>query len=268
MLVHDRYNAPVAEKVLRSTAGTVARLRAAGCVFAEEEAALLVEAAAGDPAALESTTVRREAGEPLEAILGWAELGGLRIRLLPGVFVPRQRSLLLAELAVAREPRTLLDLGCGSGALAAVVRDRVPGAEVWAADADLIAVACARLNLPADRVLESDLFEGLPSGLRGSFDVILAHLPYVPHDRIALMPREARDHEPHTALDGGHDGLDLQRRAVAEAPRWLAPGGAVVLASSDAQAPVTASLLEDAGLTASVHRDEERDATAVVGVRS
>ncbi|UDY22889.1 putative protein N(5)-glutamine methyltransferase [Nocardioides sp. Kera G14] len=243
------------EKVL------ISRLRAAGCVFAEEEAGLLLEAASGPE--LEELVVRREAGEPLEAILGWAEFDGLRIQVLPGVFVPRQRSLLLVETAASLAPRTLLDLGCGSGALAAAVRRRLPDLEVWATDLDPVAIACARLNLPPEHVVHGDLFEPLPARLR--FDVILAHLPYVPSREVELMPREAKDHEPLTALDGGDDGLDLQRRAIAEAPRRLAPGGAIIVASSDAQAPTSVGFMESAGLEAEVVRDEERDATVVVG---
>lgn len=248
----------------RFAARLTARLRAAGCVFAEEEAELLIEAAEGEP--LEELVGRREAGEPLEAILGWAEFDGQRVRVLPGVFVPRQRSLLLVELAAARAPRRLLDLGCGSGALAAAVRRRVPGLKVWATDVEPTAVACARLNLPGADVLEGDLFEPLPPGLLA--DVIVAHLPYVPTAEVELMPREAREHEPLTALDGGADGLDPQRRAIAQAPAWLAPRGALLVASSAGQAPTSLRLMEEAGLRAELVGDDEREATVVIGTNS
>ena len=94
---------------------------------------------------------------------------------------------------------------------------RVPTAEVYAADLDPAAVACARRNLPEDRVFEGDLFEPLPDDLRGRVDVLVVNAPYVPTDAIATMPPEARDHEHRIALDGGVDGLDVQRRVIAEA---------------------------------------------------
>ena len=241
-----------------------ARLRSAGCVFAEEEAELLVSATT-DPAALEAMVVRREAGEPLETVLGWAAFAGLRVACAPGVFVPRRRSELLVSLAAAAAPTRVLDLGCGTGALAAAVLARRPEAEAWAVDIDPAAVDCARRNLPPERVLLGDLYEPLPAALR--FDVILANAPYVPTDRIALMPPEARDHEHRVALDGGPDGLAVQRRAIAGAPGRLAPGGVLLIESSRHQAPATAALLREAGLAVEIHADDDLDATAVSGRR-
>ncbi len=86
----------------RLTSAVVARLRSAGCVFAEDEAALLLDAAAGEPDALERLVVARVSGEPLEQLLGWVAFGGRRVAVGPGVFVPRVRTELLAELAAAR----------------------------------------------------------------------------------------------------------------------------------------------------------------------
>ncbi|MFE6650077.1 putative protein N(5)-glutamine methyltransferase [Nocardioides sp. NPDC057772] len=246
--------------------GLVARLRAAGCVFAEDEAALL-EAEPVSPQEREAMVVRRVAGEPLELILGWAEFCGLRIRVAPGVFVPRQRSALMVDLAVhATEDSTtrrVLDLGCGTGALGAAVFARIQGAEVWATDIDPAAVACAQQNLPPDRVLLGDLYDPLPDGLE--FDLILANAPYVPTAQIRNMPPEARDHEHHVALDGGADGLDVQRRVIDQAPKHLTPGGVLVVEASQEQAPVTASLMREQGLVAEVHHDEELYATVVTG---
>ncbi|TQL66566.1 release factor glutamine methyltransferase [Nocardioides albertanoniae] len=254
--------------------GLVARLRAAGCVFAEEEAALLLGEAVS-PQEREAMVVRRVAGEPLEAVLGWAELCGLRVRVAPGVFVPRQRSALMVELAVdhlgrpsrqARRP-VVLDLGCGTGALGAVVAARVSGVEVWATDIDPAAVDCARTNLPArGQVLLGDLFDPLPRDL--VFDVILANAPYVPTTRIADMPPEARDHEHRVALDGGEDGLDVQRRVIAQAPDHLVPGGILVVEAGEDQAPIAAGLMRDQGLAAEIRHDEETYATAVSGTKA
>ncbi len=189
----------------------------------------------------------------------------MRVVVTPGVFVPRQRSVLLVELAAAVVQRRLLDLCCGSGAIGVAVAARVPEIEVWASDQDPAAVACARRNLPAGRVLRGDLYAGLPGDLRRRFDVVAVNAPYVPTGAIATMPPEARNHEPPVALDGGPDGVDLHRRVASGARDWLTPGGRLVVETSRTQAPLTAAAVTAAGLAAEVVRDDERDATAVVG---
>jgi release factor glutamine methyltransferase len=238
--------------------GLAARLRGAGCVFAEQEAALLVEAAE-DAAALESLTERREAGEPLEQLLGWVEFCGLRLAVAPGVFVPRQRTALLVDDAVtlAGPGAVVLDLGCGVGAIAAAVRAAVPGVEVYAVDIDPAAVACARRNLPPERVLAGDLYDPLPPELRGRVDVVVANAPYVPTDEIARMPREARDHEHRVALDGGPDGLVVQRRVIAGAPAWLRPGGHLLVETGRSQLEGTTAAFREAGFEVLVTTDDE-----------
>jgi len=243
----------------------VLALRAAGCVFAEEEAALLVEAASGE--SLDALVARRVAGEPLEQVLGWAEFCGLRLVVEPGVFVPRQRSRLLVHeaLPLVHKGSVVVDLCCGVGALGAALVDAVPGAELHAADIDPAAVRCARVNLAGAGVWEGDLYDALPAGLRGRVDVLVVNAPYVPTDEIAMMPPEARDHEHRVALDGGADGLDLHRRIVAGAGEWLAPGGHLLIETSRRQAPVTVAVFEAAGLAARVVTDDDLDATAVVG---
>ena len=216
----------------------VATLRAAGCVFAEDEARLLLDAATDD-ADLARMVAERVAGTPLELVVGYAEFCGLRITVAPGVFVPRQRTADLVRRAAGglRAGDVAVDLCCGTGALGAALLDTVPGIEVHAADLDPDAVACARRNLDPDRVHEGDLYAALPTGLRGRVAVILANAPYVPTDAIALMPPEARDHEHRVALDGGADGLDIQRRVIAEAPAWLRPGGRVLVESEPRAGP-------------------------------
>jgi release factor glutamine methyltransferase len=236
----------------------VERLRAAGCVFAEDEADLLL--AAGGP--VEELVARRSAGEPLEHLLGWASFCGRRVVVEPGVFVPRRRTELLAALALPHvSPGTVVvDLCCGTGAIGVVLAEH--GAEVHGVDVDPAAVHCARRNL--ERVYAGDLYAALPSRLRGRVDVIVANAPYVPTGALALMPPEARDHEPRRALDGGADGLDVQRRIVTGAAAWLRPGGHLVLETSATQARAGAALLEAAGMSAQIHRDDDRDATAVL----
>ncbi len=243
----------------------VARLRAAGCVLAEEEARLLRQAATGTD--LEALAARRAAGEPLEHVVGWAGFLGLRVPVGPGVFVPRPRTELLAEraLRLARPGAVVVELCCGAGAVALVVATRCPGARVHAADVDPAAVALARATLAPHgaQVHEGDLYAALPDALRGRVDLLLANAPYVPSGSVRLMPAEARDHEPRVALDGGPDGLDVQRRVVAGAPDWLAPGGHLLVETSAAQAPLTLGLAAAAGLHGRVLRDEDLDATAV-----
>lgn len=246
----------------------VARLRAAGCVFAEDEARLL-RAAATTSAELDALVERRVDGAPLETLLGWAEFCGLRIVVEPGVFVPRQRTAFLVEQAamLARPRDVVVDLCCGSGAVGAAIAAAVPGVEVWAADIEPAAVRCARRNLPPDRVYEGDLYAALPTHLRGRVDLLVVNAPYVPTDAIATMPPEARDHEPRVALDGGVDGLDVQRRVAADAPAWLRPGGALLIETGADQAPHTAAAFDAAGLAPRVTHSEDLYATVVVGMR-
>ena len=245
----------------------VARLRAAGCVFAEDEARLLIEAAAA-PSELDTLVERRAAGTPLEHVLRWADFCDLRIVLDEGVFVPRRRSELLAReaIALARPDAVVLDLCCGSGAVGAAIAAAVDG-EVHAADIDPAAVRCARRNLPTAHLSVGDLFDPLPASLRRRVDVLVANAPYVPTDAIALLPTEARDHETRIALDGGADGLDVQRRVIAEAPRWLSPAGHLLVETSQGQAFGTMAAFERSGLRARVVRDEDLDATVVIGRR-
>lgn len=244
-------------------------MRAAGCVYAEDEADLLI-ADAPDDAELERMTARRVAGEPLEAILGWAEFCGLRIALDSGVFVPRLRTSFLVRLALplVREGDLVLDLCCGSGAVGAAIEAGLPEGlfELWAADIDPAAIRSARRNIRGTAV-EGDLFAALPVRLLGGFTVIVVNAPYVPSEEIAMMPSEARVHEPRAALDGGLDGADMQRRVVAAAGDWLSERGTLIIETSRSQAPLTVAAFEHAGWTAHVERSDELEATAVVGTR-
>ncbi|WP_063058174.1 putative protein N(5)-glutamine methyltransferase [Nocardia sienata] len=256
------------------TADITRRLRAAGCVFAEEEARLLSDAATSDEE-LAGLLARRIAGTPLEHLLGWVQFRGLRIGVRDGVFVPRQRSALLVDEALAlaadRPVHTVVDLCCGSGALglALLTGLRPRPVELVAADIDPVAVACARDNLTAvgGRVHQGDLFDALPDGLRGRIDILLANTPYVPSGQIARLPPEAREHEPQVALDGGPDGLALARRTASAATEWLAPGGSLLIEIGVDQMPAATELLTAGGLTARIVRSPDLDATVAVGRR-
>ena len=247
-------------------AGLVARLRSAGCVFAEHEVAVL-EHSAGSRGELERMVSERITGHPLEQLVGWAEFDGLHVVVTPGVFVPRRRSELLVRLAAELLPSAgvLVELCCGSGAIAAAVVHRRPDVVVLAADLDDAAVRCAAANLGADRVVQGDLYDALPPTTRRQVDVVVANAPYVPSDEVRLMPREARDHEPLLALDGGADGAEVHRRIAAGVPPWLAPGGVLVVETSLALASRSTAAFVAGGLTAELVHDESLEASAVVG---
>jgi release factor glutamine methyltransferase len=269
--------------------GVAARLRAAGCVFAEEEARLLV-AAASSPAEIASAVERRVAGYPLEHILGWAQFCGLRIELDAGVFVPRRRTELLVNEAAALlsadlppngrfqkglprerrdgvEPAVVVDLCCGSGAVGVAIASRIEGLELHAADIDPAAVDCARRNLArvGGEVHHGDLFGALPPAIKGRVRVLAVNAPYVPTGAIDTMPHEAREHEPLLSLDGGADGLDFHHRVAEEAAAWLQPGGNLIIETSERQAGRTAAILKRAGFAVRTVHSDELDGTVVVG---
>ena len=252
----------------RSRSVIVTRLRAAGCVFAEDEARLLISAARTQ-ADLAAMVDRRAAGLPLEHVLGWAEFCGLRIAVDPGVFVPRRRTEFLVHQAAARPGTVVVDLCCGSGAVGAALVAALDRVELYAVDVDPAAVRCARRNVAAagGQVYEGDLYEPLPATLRGRVDVLVANAPYVPTDAVGLLPPEARIHEPRVALDGGADGLDVLRRVTAAAPPWLAPGGHLLVETSERQAPQAVETVAHNGLIPRVARSDKLNATVVIGTR-
>ncbi|WP_329568583.1 putative protein N(5)-glutamine methyltransferase [Kitasatospora sp. NBC_01266] len=245
----------------------VSQLRAAGCVFAEDEADLIL-ATADTPEQLAAMIEQRVAGFPLEHVLGWADFHGLRITLDPGVFVPRRRTEFLVDCAaeLTAPGALVIDLCCGSGALGAALAAAVDGGiDLHAADVDPAAVACARRNLPAGaHAYAGDLFDPLPTRLRGRVATLLANVPYVPTEDIALLPTEARVHEARVALDGGADGLDVLRRVAAAAPSWLAPGGHLLFETSERQVAHAVAAVRAAGLSVEIRTDEELDATVIV----
>jgi release factor glutamine methyltransferase len=248
----------------------VSRLRSAGCVFAEDEAQLIISTAR-TPADLTAMVDRRVSGLPLEHVLGWAEFCGLRIVVDSGVFVPRRRTEFLVgeAVALARPGAVVVDLCCGSGAVGAAIAASLDEVELHAVDVDPAAVRCARRNVAAagGGVYEGDLYEPLPATVRGRADILIASAPYVPTEAIGLLPPEARLYEPRMALDGGADGLETVRRVIAGAPLWLAPGGHLLVETSERQAARTADAVTRAGLIARVAGSDDLDATAVIGTR-
>jgi release factor glutamine methyltransferase len=240
----------------------VARLRAAGCVAAEEEAAQLLRVARG-PAALEALLVRRVAGEPLAWIVGSVLFCGVRVVVHPGVYVPRWQSQDLARRAGGLLPEggTAVDLCTGAGAVARVLQAR---GRVVATDLDPAAVACARVN-GVDALL-GDLDQPLPPALLGAVDVMTAVVPYVPAEELRFLPRDVVAHEPRRALDGGPGGLTFLLASVTRSIRWLRPGGWLLLELGGDQAATVARAMGDAGFVdVAVRTDEDGDDRAIEG---
>jgi len=233
-----------------------ARLAAAGCVAADEEAAELT-AAAPDGSTLEAWITRRENGEPFAWIVGTAPFCGHSVRVDRGVYVPRPQSEELARRAAALLPDhgAAADICTGSGAVAVHVARAVPTALVVGIDRDLRSAQCARTNGVAAVV--GDLGESLRTA---AFDVVTAVAPYVPTDQLRYLPADVQRYEPRFALDGGEDGLELIRRIVVVARRVLRPGGWLVLEVGGDQDAALAPVLDGEGfLPPVVWSDEDGD---------
>ncbi|WP_416965580.1 putative protein N(5)-glutamine methyltransferase [Streptomyces sp. Agncl-13] len=252
-----------------SSASVVSALRAAGCVFAEDEARLILSAAR-TPDELAAMVDRRVAGLPLEHVVGWAEFSGLRITVGPGVFVPRRRTEFLVEQALAHAPdaSVVVDLCCGTGAVGAALAAALGRVELHAADIDPVATRCAGRNVAAygGHVHTGDLYAALPDALRGRVDILAANVPYVPTDEVGLLPAEAREYEPLVALDGGTDGLDILREVATGAPDWLTPGGCLLVETSERQLPSAVEAFRRAGLETRSAYSEKLYANVVIGV--
>jgi release factor glutamine methyltransferase len=199
---------------------------------------------------------RRRAGEPVAYLLGTREFYGRPFRVDRRVLIPRPDTETLVEAALARTRHVslcarVLDLCTGSGCVAISLARERPTTRVLGVDLSEDALAVARenaLRLGAVNAgfLRSDLYEALPPGAR--FELITANPPYIPDAEIAALQPDIRDYEPRVALSGGPDGLDVIRRIVAGAPRWLAPGGVLAIEVGAGQADGAAALFERAGL--------------------
>jgi len=241
----------------------------AGFVAADEEADELLARATGDAELLDSLVGRRLTGEPLAWITGSVSFCGLEIRVDPGVYVPRWQSELLARRAVERLPATgsAIDLCTGAGAIAKTLMTQRPGARVVASDVDERAVACARAN--GIEVYCGDLFAPLPHALHGRVDVVVGVVPYVPTPELGLLRRDTFAFESPLSYDGGDDGTAILRRAIADAPRFLRPGGALLLELGAEQPEALADDLAGAGYPeVTVLLDEDGDVRAIEAIRA
>ena len=242
-------------------------LARAGFVAADEEAVELLEAANGDRTRLISLAHRRIRGEPLAWITGQAVFGELTLAIDPGIYVPRWQSLELASRAAGHLPESgrAIDLCTGSGVIAAAMRLRRPSARIVGTDCDPGAVACARGNGVDAR--RGDLFDPVPSEFEGSTDVVVAVVPYVPTSALALLPHDTRTFEAASHYHGGLDGTDVLRRVIAGAPRFLRPGGTLLLELGGNQDEVVRPQLDELGYAAvEVWEDEDGDVRGIEAV--
>jgi len=245
-------------------ADVTARLRAAGCVAAGEEAAELVARAGPDGAVLARLVGRRCTGEPLAWIVGVVRFCGEVVAVHPGVYVPRPQSESLALEALSRLPDdgVAVDLCTGSGALAVVLARRRPAARVVATEIDPAAAGCARAN--GVEVFVGDMTAPLPASLAGRVDVVTGVVPYVPAGALHLLPRDTIAFEPRLALDGGEDGTRFLARAVVEAAPWLGPGGSLLLELGGDQADLLGPVLDAHGYReVEIVVDEEGDVRGI-----
>jgi len=193
----------------------------------------------GERAALREGVKRRAAGEPLQYVTGEVAFRHVVVKVRPGVLIPRPETEVLVDAVLsavhdavaARGEAVVIDLCTGSGCIALAIAQECPGARLFATDLSPVAVEVAadnaeRLGLAeAVAVFEGDLFAPLPADLKGRADVVVSNPPYVPTADVPGLPAEVAGFEPHLALDGGPDGLDVCRRILADAREWLAPGG-------------------------------------------
>jgi release factor glutamine methyltransferase len=209
----------------------VSSLSTAGFVAPDEEAHELLARAGGDDALLDALVGRRLTGEPLAWITGHIVFCDLELRVDPGVYVPRWHTELLARRAVELLPPsgTAVDLCTGTGAIARTLQaaHAEHGARVMATDLDGRAVACARAN--GVEAYCGDLFAPLPGALEGRVDLVVGVVPYVPTPALALLQRDTLTFESPLSYDGGPDGTNILRRVLTEGPRFVRPGGAVLL---------------------------------------
>jgi release factor glutamine methyltransferase len=249
---------------LDTRATLVKRLEAGGFIAPIDEADALIAAAAGDAIRLNEFLGRRLNGEPLAWITGTVSFCGADIRVEPGVYVPRWHTEPLALLAAEQCPAAgiAVDLCTGSGAVAATIGRLRPNAQVVGTDLDERAVACARLN--GVETYRGDLFAALPPQLEGRVDVVVAVVPYVPERELQYLQRDTFTYETPLAYLGGADGTDLLRRVVAGAPRWLRPGGSLLLALGWRQAELLWDDLARYRYTAiTLLRDDEGDVRGI-----
>ncbi len=188
---------------------------------------------------LRETVKRRAAGEPLQYVTGEMPFRHIVVHVRPGVFIPRPETEVLVDVGLMALEGVvnpvILDLCTGSGCVACAIASEIPSAMVYATELSRVSVDTARKNAVrlgvGERVtvVEGDLFTGLPDELQGRVDLVISNPPYIPSSDLPDLTADVLGFEPHLALDGGADGLDVARRIMSGGVEWLAPGGAIAL---------------------------------------
>lgn len=224
---------------------------------------------------------RRAGGEPLQTILGETGFYSHRFKVEPGVFIPRPETELLVEEStglLAPEDRRLLapvavEIGCGTGVVSVSLALAVPRLTVWATDVNPAAVELTARNARTHGVearvtaLGGSRFAPLPEHLKGRVDLLVSNPPYVRSDDIDGLDREVAEHDPHTALDGGTDGLDFYRALAGGFAAWLRPGGWIALEIGDDQAEEVCGILAASGAVEAKVRRDYNDRDRIVTAR-
>lgn len=216
---------------------------------------------------------RRAEGEPLQYIVGEQEFMGLSFNVNEAVLIPRQDTETLVETALSfaknkKGSISILDMCCGSGAIAISMAYFLPKSKLTACDISEAALNVARSNAKKNGVekkinfIESDLYMPVQKKkpMKDKFDMILCNPPYIPSYVIPTLQREIKDHEPVAALDGGEDGLDFYRKMVTDSAVHLKKGGYILFEIGHDQADEVTALLEEEGCYKDIftHKDMAR----------
>jgi release factor glutamine methyltransferase len=208
---------------------------------------------------------RRAKKEPLQYILGYTEFYGLKIKVGPGVLIPRPETELLVEEAIKIISNfkfqisnfKILDLCTGSGCLALALAREFPEARVYGTDTSEVAIRYAKENAEFNRIdnvifLKGNLFEPIEKNFKFQisnlkFDLIVSNPPYIRKDDIKNLQLEIKNWEPIGALDGGIDGLDYYRAIIPEARNYLNKCGCLIFELGISQADAVKKIAQDAG---------------------
>ena len=204
---------------------------------------------------------RRAGGEPLQQILGETEFYSRTFKVAPGVFIPRPETEHLVEAAVALltpgetglVAPLAVEIGCGTGIICVSLAAELPRLTVHATDVNPAAVELAGRNAHTlgvearVNIHRGSRFDPLPKQLAGQVDLLVSNPPYIRHDDIAGLPEDVKGHDPHTALDGGPDGLAFYRALAAKMGHWLRPEGHICLEIGDDQGADVKAILEASG---------------------
>lgn len=204
---------------------------------------------------------RRAAHEPLQYITGTKGFRYLELAVDSRVLIPRPETEMLAGRAVdiirARPGRAVVvDVGTGSGCIALSLARECPDAAIYATEISMDALEVARANARRLQLEEAvsfcpgDLLDALNSELAGGIDLIVCNPPYVKEDDFPFLPPEVREHEPRIALVAGPSGIEVHLRLMGQAPRWLAPGGRLLLEGAEDQVHWLESEAARSGYTA------------------